>query len=113
MNLTQLEAMALTYVIEAAVAAALARTLQLSPLNCAGAAIAGTTLTHPVLWAVFASAQNVTGALTTPILEAVVILAEAPAYRLIATPRWDDALLLSLLVNAASWGAGELIYALT
>jgi hypothetical protein len=104
--------MALTYLIEAIAAVALAPALRLSPLKCAGAAIAGSTLTHPILWAVFAPAHSLIGPLTTPILEALVVLAEAPAYRFLATPRWDDALLLSLLVNAASWGVGELIYEL-
>jgi hypothetical protein len=50
------------------------------------------------------------GAMTTPVLEAAVFLAEAPVYRMLATRRWDDALLLSLLVNAVSWAAGEIIY---
>jgi hypothetical protein len=113
MTLTQLEAMALTFAIEAPVAALLGPLLRLSPLRCAGAAVLGTTLTHPILWGIFAAAQSVFGALTTPVLETFVFLAESIAYRTIATPRWDDALLLSLLVNAASWGVGELIYALT
>ncbi len=113
MTMTQLDAMALTYAIEAPVAALLAPLFGLSRLHCAAAAIAGTTITHPVLWGVFASATSIFGSLTTPVLETLVFLAESIAYRALVTPRWDEAILLSLLVNAASWGAGELIYALT
>lgn len=111
--MTQLEAMALTFVIEGLVAAAVALGFARKPALCAIAAIAGSTVTHPILWAVFYSAHAHFGELTTPILEAVIIAAETLAYRAIATPRWDEAALFSLLANAASWGAGELIYATT
>ena len=112
MTLTQLEAFALTLAIEGAVAAAAATRLNLSPLKCAVAAVAASTITHPILWAIYAEAYGYFAALTTPILEAFVISAETLAYRAIATRRWDEAALLSLLANAASWGAGEVIYAL-
>jgi hypothetical protein len=111
-TLTQTEAMALTLVIEAAVAAALAPVFARAALMCAAAAIVGSCITHPILWAIFYDAQALIGPLTTPILEAVIIAAETLAYRALATPRWDEAALLSLLANAASWGAGELIYVL-
>jgi hypothetical protein len=110
---TQLEAMALTYTLEAAVAAALAPAFARVALMCAAAAVAGSTVTHPILWAVFYDVQAAYGDLATPVLEAGVIVAETFAYRLIATPRWDEAALLSVLANAASWWIGELIYALT
>lgn len=109
--MTQLEAFALTLAIEAAVAAALAARMNLSPFRCAGAAIAASAITHPILWGVYAFAYGYFAALTTPVLEAFVIAAETLGYRAIATRRWDEAALLSLLVNAASWGAGEAIYA--
>ena len=111
--MTQLEAMALTFAIEAPVAALLSLGLVRAPLRCAAAAILGTAITHPILWAVFYSATKVLGALTTPILEGVIIAAETLAYRAVATPRWEEAALFSVLANAASWGAGELIYAMT
>jgi len=113
MILSQTEAMALTYAIEAVVAAMIAFPLRLTPWACAAAAIAGTTVTHPILWAVFASAQAALGPIATPVLEVGVIAAEILAYRALATSRWDDAALLSLLANAASWGTGEVIYALS
>ena len=112
MTLTQLEAFALTLAIEALAAFALGRALKLSPLKCAIAAVAASTMTHPILWAVFADATAIFGAWTTPVLEVAVMAAETPFYRAIAAARWRDAALLSLVVNAASWGAGELIYAL-
>lgn len=112
MTLTQLEAMGLTLVIEGAFAAALAPAFARAALLCAAAAIAGSCITHPLLWAVYYDAKTLIGPMTAPVLEAAIIAAETLAYRLIATPRWDEAALLSLLANAASWGAGELIYAL-
>jgi hypothetical protein len=104
--------MGLTLVIEGTAALALAPVLGLRPTACALSAIFASTVTHPILWAIFYSVYAVLGPLTTPILEAIIFLAEAPFYRVIARSKWDDALLMSLLVNAASWGAGEAIYAL-
>jgi hypothetical protein len=111
-TLTQLEAMGLTLLIEAATAAALAPIFARGAIACAAAAIIASCITHPILWAVYYDAHDVLGTLTTPVLEAAVIAAETFVYRAVATPRWDEAALLSVLVNAASWGAGELIYAL-
>ena len=113
MTLTQLDAFALTLVIEALVAALVARALKLSTLRCALAAVAASTVTHPILWAIYPQTYGYFGAFTTPALEVAVIAVETPFYRAIATPRWIDAALLSLIANAASWGAGEVIYALT
>jgi hypothetical protein len=110
---TQLEAMALTYAIEAAVAAALAPAFGRAVLWCAAGAVAGSTVTHPILWAVFYDVQAAYGPLSTPALEGAVMAAETIAYRALATPRWDEAALLSVLANAASWWIGELIHALT
>src|SRR5262249_47950598 len=111
--MTQWDAFALTLIIEALVAAPLGYALKLPPLRCALAAVAASTLTHPILWAIHPEAYGYFGAFTTPVLEVVVIAAETPFYRVLATPRWIDAALLSLVANAASWGAGEVIYALT
>lgn len=113
MTLTQLDAFALTLAIEAVAAAVLGAALKLDPLKCALAAVAASTLTHPILWAVHASVVGYLDAFATPVLEVAVIAAEAPFYRALARTSWIDAALLSLVVNAASWGAGELIYALT
>jgi hypothetical protein len=79
---------------------------------CAAAAVAGAR-SRTILWAVFYDAQAAFGPLVTPMLEAVVIVAEAVAYRVLATSRWDEAALFSVLANAASWWGGEAIYALS
>lgn len=110
--MTQLEAFALTLAIEAVVAALLARPFAKPWQRMSLSAVAASCVTHPILWAIYYDVYAVTQWATTPLLEAAVIVAEAPAYRLIGRARWTEALLLSLLVNAASWWAGELIYAL-
>jgi hypothetical protein len=113
MTLTQTEAMALTLVIEGAVAAGIGRAYGRTIWLCATAAILGSCITHPILWAVFHDVTQVLGNATTPMLETAIIAVEALAYRAIATTRWDEALLFSFAANFASWFAGELIYVFT
>ncbi len=110
--MTQTDALALTLIVEGITALAIARAIKLSPASCALAAMLASLLTHPVLWAVFYDVHAVLGTLTTPLLEVAVFLAETPIYRWIAGCRWREVLLASLVVNAASWGTGEIIYAL-
>lgn len=112
MTLTQLEAMGLTLAVEAAVAAALGPAFARAALLCVGAAVLGSCITHPILWSIFYDVQTAIGPLATPILEGVIIIAEVFAYRALATPRWEEAGLFSVLANAASWGAGEVVHAL-
>jgi hypothetical protein len=112
MHLTQLEAFGLTLGVESVAAILLAPAFQISRGRAALSAVLGSTLTHPLLWYSFYKAYAVLGIATTPVLEGVVILAEAPFYRFLAKARWLEALLLSVLINAASWAAGEVIYAL-
>lgn len=102
--------MALTLVIEAMVALCVARPLGVSPATAALCAMLGSFVTHPLLWWIFYPAQSVFGTLTTPVLEIAVFLAEAPFYKFISPTHWNTAILLSLLVNAVSWGAGEVTY---
>lgn len=111
--MTQLQAMLLTFTVEALVAGGLAIPFRLAPMRCVLAAVLGSAVTHPILWAVFDDAQRVLGAVTTPTLEFAIIAVESIAYRLLATRVWTEAMLLSLLANAASWGIGEAIYAFT
>ncbi|MBI1212938.1 MAG: hypothetical protein GC190_15860 [Alphaproteobacteria bacterium] len=112
MHLTQLEAFGLTLAVESVAAVALAPVFRISRGRAVLSAVLGSSLTHPLLWYSFYKVYPLTGSLTTPVLEAFVILGEAPFYRVIAKAPWVEALLLSLLINAASWAAGELIYAL-
>lgn len=104
--------MALTLVIEAAVAAAIAPAYARTIWLCAAAAVLASCITHPILWAVHHDAYQVLGTGTTPALETVIIAVETLVYRAIATTRWDEAALFAAAANLASWGAGELIYAL-
>jgi len=112
-TLTQAEAFGLTLLIEGPLAAALGIASGRAAFRCGAAAVAASTITHPLLWLAYPSAYGYFAALTTPLLEASVIAAETPFYRTIASPRWEEAALLSVLVNAASWAAGEFIYAMT
>lgn len=104
--------MALTLAIEAPIAAALAIWLGRAPVFGAFAAIAGSCLTHPILWAVFADAEPLFGALRTPVLEGLVMAAETVAYRAMVTPRWTEAVIFSVAANVASWAAGDIVYAM-
>ena len=112
MHLTQLEGFGVTLAVESVAAIALAPSFQISRGRAVLSAILGSSVTHPLLWLTFYKVYPLLDAATTPVLEAVVMLAEAPFYRFLAKARWLEALLLSVLVNAASWAAGELIYAL-
>jgi hypothetical protein len=112
MAVTQLEAFTITLFVEAVVAFVVAPGFRAKPWRAALAAVLGSALTHPILWH-FANALHAQlGRLTIPSLEALVVLAESIAYRGLATKRWAVALMLSFLVNLASWLVGEIIYAL-
>ena len=69
MTITQIEAMGLTLVIEGVTAAALAPLFRLDRASCILSAMLASTLTHPILWAVFYPSQALFGTLTTPVLE--------------------------------------------
>ena len=112
MHLTQLDAFGLTLAVESLGAMALAPAFQLKRRDAVLAAVVASTMTHPQVWLWFNTLYAQFGDLTTPYIEAAVFVAEAPFYRYLAGARWTEAFLLSLLINAASWWAGELIYAL-
>ena len=112
MHLTQLEAFGLTLTVESVAAVALAPAFRIARWNAVASAVLGSSLTHPLLWYSFYKVYAVLDVYTTPVLEAFVILAEVPFYRVLAKAKWEEAFLLSLLINAASWAAGEVIYAL-
>ena len=110
--MTQLEAFALTLVIESVAATALAPAFGIKIYRAVLSAVLGSAFTHPLMWQGFYVAYPHLGAATTPTLESIVFVAEAPFYWFIAKARWTEAFLLSVLVNSASWWTGELIYAL-
>ncbi len=113
MHLTQLDAFGITLAVEAVAAAALSPAFKVERVRAALSGVLGSTFTHPVLWWVFPQVYAHLGAATTPTLEVLVMIAEAPFYRFIAKAAWRESFLLSVLVNAASWWTGELIYALS
>src|SRR5258708_36762772 len=106
MHLSWLEAFGITLVVEAVAAATLAPAFKVGRRRAALSGVAGSTFTHPVLWLAFYQVYADLGAATTPVLEVLVMLAEAPFYRFIAKAEWRESLLLSVLVNAASWWTG-------
>ncbi|MCK8783894.1 hypothetical protein M0638_05800 [Roseomonas sp. NAR14] len=120
--MTQTAAFLLSVLVEAVAAALLVAAagwgrLQSRPgspsARAALAALAGTALTHPAVWHGVPPLADRLGYGTAVLLaEGAVVLAEAPAYRLLAALPWPRALLVSLLANAASTAAGLLLYAL-
>lgn len=109
--MTQLQAMLLSLASEAVVAAALACGLRLRTLPAALAAVAGTLVTHPLLWLVFGRVDAAIGYWpAVAALEAAVVVVESAAYRLLLRCRWRVALLVSLTANAASTVLGLVIY---
>lgn len=112
MKLSQLEAYALTLAVETAVAALLGARFGAKSRQSALAAFAGSALTHPPFWFAAYWFYPLLKGFAVPLLEAVVIAVEAVGYRVLATPCWQAALLLSALVNAASWLIGAGLYAL-
>jgi len=107
----QLEAWLITLAVEGVAAAALARRFGVVPSRAARAAIAGSLCSHPVVWYLFFGLVRQHGYWATfAIVEGFAVLSEAPFYRLPGA-RWPAAVLLSLLVNAASVLAGFARYA--
>ena len=107
----QVTALLVSIAVEAALAAGL---LSLSswgkPLRGVAVAALATLVTHPVVWWMFPEFEfrsNYWTAFT--LVEALVVLAEAAAYRLIVS-NWLRALGLSFAANAASAGIGMLYY---
>lgn len=98
----QLDAWALTLVVEGLVAALIARRFGITPSRAARAAIAGSLTTHPfVWWAHFQLIHTCGYWPTLGLIECIAVFGEAPFYRL-AGASWGRAVVISLLVNAAS-----------
>ena len=112
MHLSQLEAFGITLAIESIAAIALAPAFRIKRHRAVLSAVLGSTLTHPIVWYGFYQLYPHLGVGTVPALETFAIVAEAPFYCVLAKVKWTEAFLLSVLVNAASWWTGELIYAL-
>lgn len=112
--MNQTQALLLSVLSEAAVAAALVSALRWGgPARTAAAAVLATLLTHWAVWLAMPALYEPLGYWGAfAIAETAVVLAEAVVYRLIAVRGIGRALLVSLVANAASAGLGLLIYAL-
>lgn len=105
----QLQAWLTTLLVEAIVAALIARLFALKPSRAARAAVAGSLLTHPfVWWAYFQVIHTYDYWTTLVLIECIAVFGETPFYRLAGAP-WHRALLISLIVNASSVLVGMLV----
>jgi hypothetical protein len=109
----QLSALAASIAVEGLVAASLlARLGWRKVLRGIFAAALATLATHPVAWAGIKALESAGGyGLAVLVVEALVCLAEAIAYRLLVPLAWPAALAVSVAANAASTLAGLLYYA--
>lgn len=106
MVLTQAQALMITLSVEGALAALIGPRFGATRLRAAAAAVGGSLATHPFVWWGVLALWPRYGPAATPLFEAAAVAVEAVGYRLIATQRWRDAALLSIIANAASWGVG-------
>lgn len=111
--MSQTAALLLSIVIEAAAAALLVRVWRRGdPARAVLAAALATLVTHMAVWRGVPPLADLVGYGPAVLLvEVVAVLAEAPAYRLVVPLGWRDALLASLIANAASTGIGLALYA--
>jgi hypothetical protein len=76
------------------------------------AAVAGTALTHPVVWnGVLALAPRIGWMAAVAALEVFAVAGETVVYRLATALSWRRAALVSLVANAASFGVGLVLAA--
>lgn len=106
--MSQIEALALSMLIEAFVAALAVRTLAWGPpARAAMIAVAGTLVTHWVVWAfVVQGAQSLDYRSAVLIAEAGAVVVEAIIYAMALPVSPARALALSLSANGASFAAG-------
>ena len=105
--------------IEGAVAALLAALLRKqfnlsrfsAAVRCGAAAVIGTGATNPAIWAGFSRLEGWTGTWwgAAAVGEAGVVLVETLFYAAALRGHWRWSLALSIIVNAAAFGAGVLL----
>lgn len=104
-------AFVLTLVLEMPVAVWVGRRLEARPARRVGASILGNCVTHPAVWFVFPRLPW-PWPLVIAVAETWAWLAEAAVYRgLLRDASWRASLLLSLVANGLSFGAGLLLSA--
>jgi hypothetical protein len=106
MVLTQLQALAITLAVEGVLAVTLAHRAGAGRVRCAAAAVGGSLITHPFVWAGVLEFYPVYGPVVVRVFEAGTMAVEAAGYRLVATRCWRSAIFLSVTANLASWGLG-------
>ena len=109
----QLWALGVSVGVEAAVVALAARRLESGRARLALVAAGATLVTHPVAWqAALWGYRHAPVWATVLVVEALVTLGEACAYRAAGDLPWRRALLASLLANVASTALGILSWPL-
>jgi len=80
-------------------------------VRCAAAAVIGTGATNPAIWAGFSRLEAWTGTWwgAAALSEAGVVLVETLFYAAALRGHWRWSLALSIVVNAAAFGAGVLL----
>jgi hypothetical protein len=105
----QAEAWALTLGIEGVAAAVLGLSAGRAWWRGTLAAVLGSLVSHPIVWAAFFAWRAEYSYWTLFAgLEAFAVLSETPFYRFLAKVSWPVAFALSLTVNAISAGIGLL-----
>lgn len=106
-------ALALTLAVELLVAFGWLRRTRpsLPPPRIVIAGLLPSLLTHPLAWRAAAALPAAGYARGVLAIEAAVVLVEAVVLRLLLGRPWQDALLLALLANAASFAVGALLFA--
>ena len=115
--MTQSEAILVTLGLELPIAAFLVTRLSWAPGRLrfvVAASLAASALTHPMLWMVdpVLTPTIPSRGLRVGLLEALIVLVEAGVYRLGTGLSPRRSVVVSCVANAASLGAGLLIYAL-
>ena len=110
MTSTWLSAYALTLGIEGAAAFLFAPFAGMARWRAGASAMLGSALSHPPVWFGALALYPVIGVSPTMLaVEAFAAGAEAVVYRLITRADWARCFLVSISVNALSWGAGVLV----
>jgi hypothetical protein len=81
--------------------------MRIGRLRAGAAAVAGSLVTHPIVWfGVLAAYPRLDWWLAIWLFELFALGAETLGYRLIATKAWRQAALLSFTANAVSFSLG-------
>jgi hypothetical protein len=108
--LTQGAALGLTLAIESPIVWLAAWWLRVHWLRAVVAGLLASSLTHPGAWWLSRQLGPLDYGTSTLAIEALVCLVEAVVLKLVLQVAWRRALVLSVVANAASAGAGLLLW---